>query len=65
MHFFYLQNSVKNGTKNVKTRKNCQYLENGWKYRKILKISVQGATFRCFIRNDYWYYIDKIFFVQN
>jgi len=44
MHFFYLKNSVKNRPKNVKTG-HCQYPENCWKYRKILKILALDALF--------------------
>jgi len=49
-----LKTALKIEQKNVK-HEYCQYLGIGWKYRKILKISLSGATFRCSTRNDYWF----------
>jgi len=37
----------------VKTWKNCHYIGNVWKYRKILKISALDATFRCLFTRNY------------
>jgi len=56
MHFPYLKNSDKKLRKNCNNTKNCQHLENGWKYRKIL-ISALGASWyaRCSTRNNYWF----------
>ena len=60
MHYFHLKNSVKIEQKNCKNTKNCQYLEDGWEHRKILKISVFDATFECSTKNDYCFWIVSI-----
>jgi len=54
MHFF---NTLKTTLKieQIFKTKHCQYLENSWKYLKILKTSASDATFRCSARNDYWF----------
>ena len=54
MHFLHLNNTVRTEQK-CKSTKNCQVLKNGWKYRKILKLSALGV-FRSFSKSkDYWF----------
>jgi len=38
IHFYYLKTALKIEKKSKNT-KNCQYPQNGWKYRKFHKIS--------------------------
>jgi len=52
---FFLKNGVKIEQKILKRKKIANTHENGWKDRKILKITASGATFWCSIRNDYWF----------